>query len=53
MANEKYIDPKRNSYSLLEFQSMYGDETACEEALYNPKWPDDLSAPVGIANYAA
>lgn len=45
MPNEKYIDPKRNSYSLIEFQSMYGNETACEKALYNLKWPDGYECP--------
>lgn len=52
MSNEKNIDPKRNSYSLIEFQNMYGNETACEEALYNLKWPDGYACPDAIANSA-
>ena len=42
---KKYIEPKRNSYSLIEFQSMYGNETACEKALYTLKWPNGYECP--------
>lgn len=30
----KYIDPKANTYSLIKFQSKYGPEQACEQALF-------------------
>lgn len=28
----KYVDPKANTYSLVEFQSKYGTEESCEQA---------------------
>lgn len=33
----KYIDPKANTYSLIKFQSKYGTEQACEQALFQLK----------------
>ena len=41
----KYIDPKANTYSLIEFQSKYGTEEACEQALFQLKWPDGFKCP--------
>ena len=41
---KKYIEPKRNFYSLIEFQSMYGNETIREETPYTLKWSNGMSA---------
>lgn len=41
----KYIDPKANTYSLIEFQSKYGTEESCEQALFRLKWPDGFKCP--------
>lgn len=41
----KYTDPKANTYSLIEFQSKYGTEEACEQALFQLKWPDGFKRP--------
>ncbi len=43
MAN--YIDPKANTYNLIEFQSKYSTERACERALFQLKWPDGFICP--------
>ena len=29
----RYVDPKDNTYSLIEFQSKYGTNKSCEQAL--------------------
>lgn len=42
----KYIDPKANTYSLIEFQSRYGTEQACEQALFQLKWPGGFKCPI-------
>lgn len=42
----KYIDPKANTYGLIEFQSRYGSEQACEQALFQLKWPDGFKCPI-------
>lgn len=36
-AMSKYVDPKANTYSLVEFQSKYGTEESCEQALFQLK----------------
>lgn len=41
----KYIDPRANTYSLFEFQSKYGTEQDCEQALFRLKWPDGFVCP--------
>ena len=41
----KYIDPKANTYSLIEFQSKYGTEESCEQALFQLKWPEGFKCP--------
>lgn len=41
----KYIDPKTNTYSLTEFQSKFGTEQSCEQALFQLKWPDGFKCP--------
>jgi len=41
----KYIDPKANTCSLLEFCQKYGTESACEQALFNLKWPEGYKCP--------
>ena len=41
----KYIDPKDNTYSLVEFQSKYGTEESCEQALFQLKWPEGFKCP--------
>ncbi len=41
----KYIDPKANTYSLPEFCQKYDTESACEQALYNLKWPEGYTCP--------
>lgn len=41
----KYIDPKANTYSLVEFQSKYGTEESCEQALFQLKWPEGFKCP--------
>ena len=42
---KKYIEPKRNSYSLIDFQSMYGNETACEKPSIHLNGLTGMSAP--------
>lgn len=41
----KCIDPKANTYSLIEFQSKYGTEESCEQALFQLKWPEGFKCP--------
>ena len=41
----RYVDPKANTYSLIEFQSKYGTEESCEHALFQLKWPDGFNCP--------
>lgn len=41
----KYIDPKTNTYSLIEFQSKYGTEESCEQALFQLKLSDGFKCP--------
>ena len=41
----KYTDPKANTYSLVEFQSKYGTEESCEQALFQLKWPEGFKCP--------
>lgn len=41
----KYIDPKANTYNLIEFHSKYGTEESCEQALFRLKWPDGFKCP--------
>ena len=41
----RYVDPKANTYSLIEFQSKYGTEESCERALFQLKWPDGFQCP--------
>ena len=41
----RYVDPKANTYSLIEFQSKYGTEESCEHALFQLKWPDGFKCP--------
>ena len=41
----KYIDPKANTYNLVEFQSKYGTEESCEQALFHLKWPEGFKCP--------
>ncbi len=41
----KYIDPKANTYNLIEFQSKYSTERACEQALFQLKWSDGFICP--------
>ncbi len=41
----KDIDPKANTYSLPEFCQKYGTESACEQALFNLKWPKGYKCP--------
>lgn len=41
----KYVDPKANTYNLIEFQSRYGSEESCEQALSQLKWPDGFKCP--------
>lgn len=41
----RYVDPKANTYSLIEFQSKYGTEESCEHALFRLKWPDGFKCP--------
>lgn len=33
----RYVDPKANTYSLIEFHSKYGTDESCEQALYQLK----------------
>ena len=40
-----YVDPKANTYSRIEFQSKYGTDESCEQALYQLKWPDGFKCP--------
>lgn len=41
----KYTDPKANTYSLPEFCQKYGTESACEQVLFNLKWPEGYKCP--------
>ncbi len=41
----KYTNPKANTYGLLEFQSKYGTEESCEQALFHLKWPEGFKCP--------
>lgn len=41
----RYVDPKANTYSLIEFQSKYGTEESCEHALFQLKWSDGFKCP--------
>ena len=41
----KYIDPKVNTYSLIDFHSRYGSEKSCEQALFQLKWADGFQCP--------
>lgn len=41
----KYTNPKANTYSLIEFQSKYGTEESCEQALFHLKWPEGFKCP--------
>lgn len=41
----KYIAPKANTYSLIEFHSKYGTEESCEQALFHLKWPNGFKCP--------
>lgn len=41
----RYVDPKANTCSLIEFQSKYGTDESCEQALYQLKWPDGFKCP--------
>ncbi len=41
----RYVDPKANTYSLIEFQSKYGTDESCEQALYQLKWPNGFKCP--------
>lgn len=43
--NTKYVDPKANTYSLIDFQNKYGTEEACEQVLFRLKWPDGFKCP--------
>ncbi len=45
---KKYIDAKNNSYGMIESQNIYGNDTACEEALYNLKWPGSYTSAAAI-----
>lgn len=48
----KYVDPKANTYSLVEFQSKYGTEESCEQALFQLKWPEGFRCPkCGSSHY--
>lgn len=42
---KKYIGPRTNTCSLIEFQQQYGTETACEQALFQLKWPNGFECP--------
>lgn len=49
----KYIDPKANTYSLIDFQSRFGTEQSCEQALFQLKWPDGFKCPeCGFDHYS-
>ena len=41
----KYVDPKANTYSLIEFQSKYSTDASCEQALFQLKWPNGFKCP--------
>lgn len=41
----RYVDPKANTYSLIEFQSKYGTEESYEQALFQLKWPEGFKCP--------
>lgn len=41
----KYVDPKANTYSLIEFQSKYSTDVSCEQALFQLKWPNGFKCP--------
>lgn len=42
---KKYTDSKVNTYTLIEFQSKYNTEEACEQALFRLKWPEGFQCP--------
>ena len=49
---KKNIDLKANTYSLFKFQSQYATEQACEQALFQLKWPDGFRCPkCGASHY--
>ena len=41
----KYAEPKTNTCTLIEFQSKYGTEKDCEQALFHLKWPEGFQCP--------
>ena len=40
-----YHDPKANTYSLFEFTQQYGSNEACEQTLFQLKWPNGFCCP--------
>lgn len=45
LTTSKYIDPKANTYSLVEFRPKHGTEESCKQTLFQLKWPEGFKCP--------
>lgn len=42
---KKYVDPKANTINLIDFNKKYNSEEACEQAVFQLKWPNGFYCP--------